>query len=238
MSSDSLNFPVPKSLAQWKQNVVGLSTLLFVVTFWTTIFALIHVLFFTVITVQSLPSLNWQREVAWVTAAKPGVNSGKWRILPDVEYTYQRQGRDYFGNRLGYSYQFSALLADGGSAILRRYASARPQQPVPASIYVNPANPAEAVLLRGVPWPTAVTYYLKIALGCWAAVGLALLFSNANGIPLEWKDVMPIGLYLSIHRPPYDSLPARRRPVQRVFHPTHKGATPGRHGGPEDKETS
>ena len=96
-------------------------------------------------------------------------DEGNTTYRTEVIYAYQAGGREYRSDRFG-PMEFASNLTATKSAILQRYPAG-----AKATCYVNPRDPAQAVLVRGHVWESLLGFGLVplgIALG--AAGGLVL----------------------------------------------------------------
>ena len=95
-------------------------------------------------------------------------DSGLYRVL--VTYEYEASGRAYVGSR--YSFAGGATAGNRG----KKAAVARLAPGTKTVCYVDPANPGDAVLTRGVTWDMVV-------------VGVMMVFMLGVFFFFGWQDV-------------------------------------------------
>jgi hypothetical protein len=170
-------------------------------TRWSVLFLFVAGLVCLSFTITQLPLLRtftWSRTEGTVTFTRIGseVRGRDTRYYwPEVGYDYFVDGTEFHGSRYGLKNDDS-LFKSSAEAIVRRL-TATPT----ITVYYDPAEPSESVLLRGLPFWLAICWSLFTFVGLTAlgyAVFLLRTYHERMTVISSPKDLQPVNAWSGV----------------------------------------
>ena len=122
----------------------------------------------------SLINRSWEKTPGQITRAvvipKP---CGKINQDLELEYSYKFKGESHKGKKLGGAPQYHFFYPDCGASFVKQLSpNLTTETSKPVDVYVNPGNPSEAVLVKGVPPFSKPATWLLLSFVLWGIVWL------------------------------------------------------------------